>query len=80
MNFLIFEGGIIVLFIISEIGNIQTVKKSFFQVLKWYAEKVKDEIISEQVFGFKMTLIYKITVVNDNGNVIKEFYITNKAD
>lgn len=68
------------LFIVSEVGNIRVVKKSFFSVLKWYAEQVKKEIISEQVFGFKMTLIYKITVVNDNGNVIKEFYIKNKAD
>lgn len=67
------------MFIISEVGSIQCVKKSFFQVLKWYAEQVKKEIISEQVFGFKMTLIYTVTVVNEDGEIIKEFQISNKV-
>lgn len=67
------------LFIISEVGSIQCVKKSFFQVLKWYSEQVKKEAISEHVFGFKMTLIYTVTVVNEDGKIIKEFQISNKA-
>lgn len=68
------------MFIISEVGSIQCVKKSFFQVLKWYAEQVKKETIFEQVFGFKMTLRYRVTVVNEDGEIIKEFQISNKAD
>lgn len=67
------------LFIISEVGSIQCVKKTFFQVLKWYAEKAKKEAISEYMFGFKMTLIYTVTVVNEDGEIIKEFQISNKA-
>lgn len=67
------------LFIVSEVGSIKAVKKSFFQVLKWYAGKVKKEIVSEYVFGFKMTLIYTVTVVNEDGEIIKEFQISNKA-
>lgn len=67
------------MFIISELGSIKVVKKTFFQVLKWYAEQVKKEAISKYVFGFKMTLIYTVTVVNEDGKIIKEFQISNKA-
>lgn len=67
------------LFIVSELGSIQCVKKTYFQVLKWYVGKVKKETISEYVFGFKMTLIYTVTVINEDGEIIKEFQISNKA-
>lgn len=67
------------LFIISEIGTVQVVKKSFTQVLKWYAERLEDNRMAEQMFGFKMSLIYTVTVVNEKGIVVKEFQISNKA-
>lgn len=67
------------LFIISEIGTVQVVKKSFTQVLKWYAERLEDNRMAEQMFGFKMSLIYTVTAVNEKGIVVKEFQISNKA-
>lgn len=59
--------------------DVVKVEKSFFKALKYCAEIIQHEEMMERMFGLKKLYWIRICVVNDEGNIIKEIILEDKA-